>query len=180
MDDPLIEVARLLRVRNSIDARLGQIIDRPMTSGHLGEWLASEVFDIKLQDSAVAPGLDGHFRAGSLAGKSVNVKWYLKREGLLDTSTSAVLDYYLVMAGPVSAAQSSRGASRPWCIASVYLFDARVLRTEQLVRGIKAGTASSVRNSQWAGAEIYPQMTNTVLPLSHTQIAALRLFEPSK
>ncbi len=36
-----------------------------------------------------------------------------------------------------------------------YLFDARVLRAEQLDRGIKAGTASSVRNSQWAGAKIY-------------------------
>jgi hypothetical protein len=42
----------------------------------------------------------------------VNIKWYLKREGLLDTSESVRLDYYLVLAGPRSAAASSRGSTR--------------------------------------------------------------------
>ena len=45
---------------------------------------------------------------------SVNVKWYLKREGVLDTTESAILDYYLVLAGPPSGAVSSKGTTRPW------------------------------------------------------------------
>ena len=86
----------------------------------------------------------------------MNIKWYLKREGLLDTTESAVLDYYLVLTGPPSAAESSRGSTRPWCIQAVFLFDARQLRTDQIRRGVKRGVASSVINQQWAAAEIYP------------------------
>jgi hypothetical protein len=51
-----------------------------MTAGHLGEWIASQVFDIALEVSAVAEGIDGVFRSGALEGSMVNVKWYLKRE----------------------------------------------------------------------------------------------------
>jgi hypothetical protein len=35
-----------------------------------------------------------------------------------------------VLTGPVSAALSSRGGTRPWRIASVYLFDAKQLLSE--------------------------------------------------
>lgn len=61
MNDPLIEIARLLSERNSIDAKLGQIIDRPTTSGHLGEWIASEVFDIKAGRKPILASADVHF-----------------------------------------------------------------------------------------------------------------------
>jgi hypothetical protein len=54
---------------------------------------------------------------------------------------------------------SSRGTTLPWCIASVYLFDARQLRSEQTMRGVKRGVASSVIRQQWADAEIYPLET---------------------
>ena len=64
----------------------------------------------------------------------MNIKWYLKREGLLDTTESAALDYYLVLTGPPSAALSSRGTTRPWCIQAVFLFDTRQLRSEQIGR----------------------------------------------
>jgi hypothetical protein len=37
-----------------------------MTSGHLGEWIAAQVFDIALEASAVAVGIDGRFRSGPL------------------------------------------------------------------------------------------------------------------
>jgi hypothetical protein len=84
-----------------------------MTSGHLGEWLAAQVFDIELEASAVAAGIDGHFRTGPLQGRTVNIKWYLKREGLLETTESDRLDYYVVLTGPPSAAASSRGTSLP-------------------------------------------------------------------
>lgn len=98
--DSLARAAALLRERNAIDAELARIIQRPMTSGHLGEWIAAQVFDIELEASAVAAGIDGRFRSGPLQGRSVNIKWYLKREGMLDTTECAALDYYLVLTGP--------------------------------------------------------------------------------
>lgn len=164
MDDgSLTQAAALLRERNAIDAELARLIERPMTSGHLGEWIAAQVFDIELEVSAVAAGIDGHFRSGPLRGRTVNIKWYLKREGLLDTTESTALDYYLVLTGPPSAAVSSRGTIRPWCIEAVFLFDARQLRSEQIMRGVKRGVASSVIKQQWTAAEIYPLSTNARL-----------------
>lgn len=50
----LARAASLLRERNAIDAELARLIQRPMTSGHLGEWIAAQVFDIELEVSAVA------------------------------------------------------------------------------------------------------------------------------
>ena len=95
-----------------------------MTAGHLGEWIAAQVFDIELEKTASAAALDGRFRSGPLQGRAVNVKWYLQREGVLDIRTAGDLDYYLVMTGPASAAASSHGRRRPWRIDSVYLFEA--------------------------------------------------------
>ena len=87
-----------------------------MTSGHLGEWVASTVFGVELERSASAAAVDGRFVGGPLRGRSVNVKWYLKREGLLDMTESVELDHYLVLAGPAARlgrreAASDRGAS---------------------------------------------------------------------
>jgi hypothetical protein len=111
-----------------------------------------------------------------LQDRTVNIKWYLKREGLLDTTESTALDYYLVLSGPPSAAVSSRGTTRPWCIEAVFLFDARRLRSEQIMRGVKRGVASSVIKRQWAAAEIYPSPTNAQLTLSPQQVEQLKLF----
>lgn len=172
----LAQAAALLRERNAIDAKLARLIQRPMTSGHLGEWIAAQVFDIELEASAVSAGIDGHFRSGPLQGRTVNVKWYLKREGLLDTTETATLDYYLVLTGPPSAAASSRGTTRPWCIESVFLFDARQLRSEQIMRGVKRGVASSVIKQQWTAAEVYPSPANTQLTVTLQQAAQLKQF----
>jgi hypothetical protein len=180
MDDGSVrDVARLLRERNAIDEKIARITGRPVASGHLGEWVASQIFDIRLEESASAPGIDGRFRAGPLQGRTVNVKWYMKHQGLLDSSESAVLDYYLVLAGPPSPAGSSRGTTRPWCIESVYLFDARQLRSEQEARGVKRGVASSVTRQQWLAAQIYPIAHNRVLPVASSQAALLQLFSPA-
>ena len=113
ISDDLPKVAGLLDQRNAIDGEIAAIIQRPMTSGHLGEWIASRVFDIQLESSAAARGIDGRFRNGPLRGKAVNVKWYLKREGILDVADSDELDFYLVLAGPTSPAVTSRGSTRP-------------------------------------------------------------------
>jgi hypothetical protein len=116
----LDQVAQLLAQRNRIDEQIAAIMRRPMTAGHLGEWLAAQIFDIELETSAVAVAIDGRFRSGPLAGRTVNIKWYLKREGLLDVVQAPVLDYYLVLTGPTAAAAPSRGKTRPWCISAVY------------------------------------------------------------
>lgn len=173
--EPMRRIAELLRERNAIDEEIAAITHRPMTSGHLGEWIAAQIFDIQLEPSAVAAGIDGVFRSGPLQGRTVNIKWYLKREGLLDTSQSARFDYYLVLTGPPSAAVSSRGATRPWQIDAVFLFDARQLRAEQIERGVKRGTASSVVKRQWAAAEVSPA-ASSLLPVSSRQAELLQLF----
>jgi hypothetical protein len=51
------------------------------------------VFDVELEQSAVTAAIDGRFRAGTLPGPTVNVKWHLKQKGLLDISESTALDY---------------------------------------------------------------------------------------
>ena len=66
--DSLAQAAILLRQRNAIDVKLARLIHRPMTSGHLGEWIAAQIFDIELEASAVAAGIDGRFRSGPFAG----------------------------------------------------------------------------------------------------------------
>ena len=84
-----------------------------MAAGHLGEWIASAVFDIELEPSATTATVDGRFRSSKLQGKPVNIKWYPKREALLDLTEADGLDYYLVMTGPTAPAVSSRGGVRP-------------------------------------------------------------------
>jgi len=60
--DSLGRAAALLRERNAIDDELARLTQRPMTSGHLGEWIAAQVFDMELEPSAVAAGIDRRFR----------------------------------------------------------------------------------------------------------------------
>lgn len=171
----LAEFAALLRERNVLDERIGQLINRPMTAGHAGEWIASRIFDIELEPSAVAKAIDGRFRAVPLAGKSVNIKWYLKREGLLDMTDAPELHYYLVLTGPKATAQDVRTV-RAWRIDGVYLFDAHKLLTEQRARGVKIGVASGIREAQWLAAEIYPTATNPHLVMNADQRHLLALF----
>jgi hypothetical protein len=43
-------------------------------------------------DEQIAEAIYGRFRAGPLAGRTVNIKFYGKREGLLDTADLPALD----------------------------------------------------------------------------------------
>jgi hypothetical protein len=178
-DSSVARIAELLRGRNALDEEIASVVGRPMTSGHLGEWLAHKIFAIELEPIAVAAAIDGRFTSGPLTGRTVNVKWYLKREGLLDVTESDTLDYYLVLTGPASPALTSRGGTRPWCIESVYLFDAKQLLAQLRARGVKTGVASSVRSEQWAAAEIFPKSTNPLLVVAPAQAALLGLFAPA-
>jgi hypothetical protein len=178
--DAIAYLARLLHRRNDIDEQISTIIQRPVAAGHLGEWIASAVFDIELETSATTAAVDGRFRAGKLQGKTVNIKWYLKREGLLDMTGADILDYYLVMTGPAAPASSSHGAVRPWRIDSVYLFDAHQLLADQRARGVKIGVASSIPRDRWLQAEVHPNPASPLLELSAEQTAALQMFDPGR
>lgn len=175
----LIRLAELIRERNETSAEIAALIGRPALFGHVGEYLASSIFDIQLEESASSKGIDGHFRAGPLAGKSVNVKWYGKQESLLDITPRWLPDFYLVMTGPKSSAASSRGTTRPWLIEYVYLFDAKMLVSELSDRKLKIGIATSVRQCYWKDAEIYPHQINQEYILSEEQKKMLRQFGQS-
>ena len=91
--------------------------------------------------SAVQKGFDGRFVNGPLAGKTVNVKWFGKRTGMLNINPDGVPDYYLVMTGPKAAAVNSRGQTLPWVITEVFLFDALALVERLRGVGRKLGAA---------------------------------------
>lgn len=162
-------VAGLVRERNRIDAALSACIRRPALQGHIGDWIAAQVFGIELWQNA-ARAVDGVFADG----RTVNIRWYPKRENLLDLREDGP-ERYLVLTGPKAPAASSLGTARPMIIDAVYLFDAAVLIAELLARGLKVGTASSVREHLWDAAEIYPRH-NPAFVLTEEQRELLALF----
>ena len=170
-------LAELIRERNENEKLITAIINRPAQIGHIGEYIASQIFKIALAESATEPGIDGHFTSGPLAGQSVNVKMYAKRDGLLDINSDPKKrpDYYLVLAGPKSAATSSRGKTRPWIIEEVFLFAARPLIERLEDRRVKIGIAASVIDNEWEQARIYPA-DSQLYPLAEEQKQALCLF----
>jgi hypothetical protein len=176
--EPIAHIAALLHERNSIDASIARVIGRPVTAGHLGEWIASQIFGIALEESAANQGFDGRFRSGALEGRTVNIKWCMKRTGLLDTTEFPDLDYFLVLTGPPAPAGTSRGISRPWCIQAVFLFNARDVYAEQAAQGVRSGIASSVIRTHWDAAEIYPQTGSHLLTATPEQVRMLQMFSP--
>ena len=165
-------LAELIRERNSTEERISEIISRPASIGHLGEYIAGKIFDIELAKSANLKSLDGWFATGLLAGKSVNIKWYAKREGILDMCTSDGPDYYLVLCGPAPDRLNQK-RSRPWLIDMIFLF-----KHEHLVTNLtsKIGIASSVREEIWNQHEIYPRCNNPLVNLTTEQISMIDLF----
>lgn len=169
-------LAEIIKTRNRIDDSISEIIGRPALPGHFGEFVAAEIFDITLHESATHRGSDGYFADGKLEGKSVNIKFYPKNEGLLDITLKSPPDFYLVLAGPRVAAEPSRGTTRPWKITSAFLFNHAELVSDLKSRGVKLGTATSVRRQYWDEAEIYPAPTNPNISLSPLQKRMLQLF----
>ncbi len=171
-------IATLLDKRNQIDRQISKIIGRPALSSHIGEFIASKIFGIKLERSARSKGIDGVFCEGCLQGKTVNVKLYGKQEGILDIACENLAEYYLVLTGPKSKSASSRGELRPTVISHVYLFNMRTLVGILKNRGVKIGVAASVRRSLWEEAEIYPNQRNNEIKLNERQQKDLKLFAP--
>lgn len=169
-------IADLLRKRNRIDREISKIIGRPSMRGHIGEFIASNIFKIKRESSAIAKGIDGVFAEGSLRGKTVNIKLYGKQESILDIAANELADYYLVLTGPKTEPTTSRGTSRPLVISHVYLFEMHKLISKLKKRKVKIGIATSVAQPYWTEAEIYRRKTNKTLELTKEQIRLLKLF----
>lgn len=174
--DQMAHFAALIKERNIVAARIAGVLGRPALSGHFGEYVAAEIFDIDLHGQATAKGSDGRFASGPLTGKTVEIKYYPKNEGLLDMKVGSYPDYYLVLTGPRAPADSSRGKTRPWVIEAVYLFDAANLASDLRGRNVKIGTASSVRRKLWDAAAVYPRSGNDTLALTKDQRGLLALF----
>ncbi|HSH82594.1 MAG TPA: hypothetical protein VLA19_29025 [Herpetosiphonaceae bacterium] len=172
----LAKLADLIRSKNAIESQISALIGRPALLGHAGEYIAAHLFGIVLEESASHRGSDGSFADGPLAGRSVNIKWYSRQSGVLDITPESLPDYYLVLAGPPSAALSSRGMTLPWAIESVFLFDALALVEMLSARGVKIGIATSVTKTAWEQAQIFPAQHNTALILSDLQRELLGLF----
>src|SRR5688572_6097455 len=108
MADDLARLADLVRKRNALECEITALIERPAAIGHIGEYIASRIFGIALERSASAKAIDGHFSADPMKGRSVNIKWYALREGLLDITPECLPDYYLALIGPRSSTITSR------------------------------------------------------------------------
>ncbi|MEX2173743.1 MAG: hypothetical protein WD872_05230 [Pirellulaceae bacterium] len=174
--DLTIHIAQLLRERNNIDRQISKVIGRPATQGHIGEFIASRIFDIELMSRANNRAIDGFFRSGAIAGKSVDVKMYGKQEGILALNEGVQPDYFLVMTGPKAVAMSSKGTVRLCVIEHVYLFDGKAIAADLGSRGVRFGVAASVKGALWEAAEIYPSPRNATLVLSQEQHSLLQLF----
>jgi hypothetical protein len=158
---------------------ISKIIGRPALPRHIGEYIASNIFNIKLEESATSKGIDGRFMVGSLKGKTVNIKLYGKREGFLDISLGNLADYYLVLTGPKTAPKSSKGETRPIVISHVYLFNMVKLLKELRKRKLKIGIATSVANQYWKEAEVNPVNMNREYIITELQRDQIRLFTRS-
>jgi len=71
-------LAQLLTKRNRLDQAIAAVIGRPAIQGHIGEFIASRVFGIRLMPSASNKAFDGQFVGGPLDGRSVDIKLYGK------------------------------------------------------------------------------------------------------
>ena len=167
--DRLHKLSALVAERNNVSTRIANIIGRPAQLGHIGEFIASELFGVTLELSANNKGYDGRFSHGQLTGKTVDVKTYAKREGIIDLRVSDLPDYYLVLSGPVGPAASSRGQDRPWLLSGVHLFNATELVAALQSRGLRVGVATSVARNHWDAAEVFPRNHCNLLTLNEEQ-----------
>ena len=172
----LEHLAKAISEQNSASAHVASIIGRPAERGHIGEFIASRVFNIKLHESAAQKGSDGVFVEGSLAGRSVNVKFYGKHDGLLDMNEAALPDLFLVLTGSKGSAGSSLGQVRPICIEHVFLIPGSEALADAQSRNVSIGVATSFPVSFWDEREIYPVCRSKELKLTQDQIRLLELF----
>jgi len=183
--DSLKDLADLIHQRNEIEMRIGDILGRPVHPGHFGEYVASRIFNIQLHTNASHKRSDGLFTSGPLLGKSVNIKFYTRGNGLLDLVASydplQHADHYLVLTGPASGAVTSKNTHALWQISAVYLFSSTNLLKALSIKPVSVGIATSLRKHLWMAAKVFPVGDNSDPPLNlnQFQIDALSLFNSS-
>lgn len=178
--DRLSNLSKLLKGHNSTGKKISEYIgDKPMNTGNIGEFIASQIFNIQLHEDRSHKGSDGYFLSGPLENKTVNIKWYTGRENIISLKTGDDKpEYYLVMTGPK---KRDVDKSRPLIICSVFLFETGKLEDRLEKNGVTIRrNATSVKNELWVEAEIYPANTNTTLPLDADQKRALSMFSGFK
>lgn len=182
--DCLVDLANAVREKNVVDAEVARLLNRPALPGHFGEFVAARIFDVELHSDAAHPGSDGKLQRGPLKGKSVNIKYTTKHDGLLNMSKDGKTepDCYLVMTGPKEDAGPSQGTVRPWVIESVFVFDARKLVGElkTLNPEKKIGVATYVPVALWKRAMIYPCANRPIPRVTAEERHRLALFSADK
>jgi hypothetical protein len=167
-------LASLVRSRNTIDSKIAGIIGRTAQINNVGEYIASVVFNIKMEVSEHNRKFDGRFTNGPLSGSTVDVHWKIRYDGLLNIKPEAVPDYYLIFTGPTTSAPDRAGT--PWLIERCFLFRAHNLLIALQERGVQIGTGTSITGPLWERAEIYPIPRNNGLVISDEQRRMLFLF----
>ncbi len=170
----LPQLASLLKSRNTIDRKIAAIIGHPTQVQEVGEYIASVIFGIKLEEHP-QKGSDGWFTQGPLTGHSVDVQWPIKSDGIIHLKTDPLPDYYLVLVGSKEVS-SLHTLSIPWVIETVHLFHSSELMTALRERGVQVGTGTSITGPLWERSEIYPRQRENRLMLSPQQLEMLALF----
>jgi hypothetical protein len=172
----LPQLASLLKSRDTIDYKIATIIGHPTQVQSVGEYIASVIFGITLTgEIMVHKSSDGRFELGPLAGRTVDVQWRTKHDGILHLKTDPLPDYYLVFVGSKEAT-ALHSLSIPWVIESVHLFHSTELLNALHERGVQLGTGTSITGPLWERAEIYPAQRNNQLILSNDEREMLALF----
>ena len=168
----LPHLASLLKSRNTIDDKIATIIGRTAQTNNIGEYIASIIFRITLDETGKRRGYDGRFNAGSLAGHTVDVQWHPKQNGQINIKLDAIPDYYLILTGP----EATSSIASPWIIESIFLFQANELLNALRERGVQLGNGTSVTGPLWERAEIYPVPRNNRLIVEDEERKLLVLF----
>jgi hypothetical protein len=66
----LPRLAALITEKNRLERKIAELVGRRGESGHVGEFIASLVFDIDVHESAAVKARDGYFRSGPLGGRA--------------------------------------------------------------------------------------------------------------
>lgn len=144
-------LASYIEIRNVVDEEISRTIGRPAHAGHIAEYIAARVCDIKLMIAANQRSIDGHFQSGNLTGSSLNIKFGTCKHGMIklvpNLNVKQHPHYYLVLTGPPIGTASSKGLSAPWIVRQVLLFKSDVLLASLAERRIKLGVATSIRTA---------------------------------
>lgn len=172
----LPRLAELLRARNTVESNLANLLGSSVNLSTVGEHIAATVFGLTRVPSIHHSGFVGTFANQPLHGKTVEVQWHSRREGILHLRPETAPDYFLVLSGPKQESSTARALVNPWIITSVHLFESRELLSALRERGVQIGSHTSVITQLWERAEIFPVQRNHVLVLNEEQRALLKLF----